>query len=65
MLVPIGQMMISGTMLYAHRLILALPGFIEADAASAIPGRFGWWWRPASGYQLILLYRYMNWLFVG
>ena len=65
-LVPIGQMMISGTMLSAHRLILAaLPGFIEMADLLRHPRAFRLVVALCLGLQLILLYRYMNWLFVG
>jgi hypothetical protein len=65
-LVPTGQMMMSGTFLSGHRLVLAaLPGFIEM--ADILRQRLAF--RTVvvvfAFLQLILLNRYVHWLFAG
>lgn len=65
-LVPVGQMMLSGTFLSGHRLILAaVPAFIEL--ADLLRNRllFG---ATVAGFgfaQFVLLNRYVHWLFAG
>jgi len=65
-LVPVAQMLLSGTLLSAHRVILAaVPGFIEL--ADLLRNRL--YFRLVSlGFalaQLVLLNRYVHWLFAG
>jgi hypothetical protein len=65
-LVPVGQMLLSGTMLSAHRLVLAgLPAFVElADLLR----RRVWLFVVTIGFafaQLLLLNRYVHWQFAG
>ena len=65
-LVPVAQMMLSGTLLSGHRVILAaLPGFIEL--ADVLKNRV--WFRIVvicfAFAQLVLLNRYVHWMFAG
>ncbi len=65
-LVPIAQMMMSGTFLSGHRVILAaLPGFIEL--ADVLKSRV--WFRVVVAAfafaQLVLLNRFVHWVFAG
>jgi hypothetical protein len=65
-LVPVAQMMLSGTFYSGHRLILAaVPGFVElADLLRdrrrflAVAGGF-------AAFQVVLLDRYVHWVFAG
>jgi hypothetical protein len=65
-LVPVAQMMLSGTLLSAHRVILAaVPGFIEL--ADLLKNRL-YFRLVVLGFalaQLVLLNRYVHWLFAG
>jgi hypothetical protein len=65
-LVPIGQMMMSGTFLSGHRLVLAaLPGFIEL--ADLLRNRLAFR-AVVVGFACIqfeLLNRYVHWIFAG
>jgi hypothetical protein len=65
-LVPIGQMMISGTFLSGHRVVLAaLPGFIEL--ADLLRNRLAFR-VVVVGFAYIqfeLLNRYVHWIFAG
>ncbi len=65
-LVPVGQMMLSGTFLSGHRVILAaLPGFIEL--ADLLRNRL-LFRAVVLGFavtQLVLLNRYVHWLWAG
>jgi hypothetical protein len=65
-LIPVAQMLASGTLLSAHRVILAaLPAFIElADLLR----RRVWLLAAVLGFgfaQLLLLNRYVLWQFAG
>lgn len=65
-LVPIGQMLLSGTFLSGHRVLLAsLPGFIEL--ADVLKNRLAY--RLTVGgfviVQMVLLNRYVHWVFAG
>jgi hypothetical protein len=65
-LVPVAQMILSGTFLSAHRLILAaLPGFIEL--ADVLKNRllFRIVVAGCAIAQFVLLNRYVHWLFAG
>jgi hypothetical protein len=65
-LVPVAQMLLSGTLLSAHRIILAaVPGFIEL--ADVLKNRlvFALVVVGCVLAQLILLNRYVHWLFAG
>ncbi len=65
-LLPVAQMMLSGTFLSGHRVILAaIPGFIEL--ADVLRNRM-LYWATLAGFgiaQFILLNRYVHWLFAG
>lgn len=65
-LVPVAQMLASGTLLSAHRVVLAgLPAFVElADLLR----RRAWLLAAVLGFafaQLVLLNRYVHWQFAG
>jgi hypothetical protein len=65
-LIPIGQMMLSGTFLSGHRVILAaLPGFVEL--ADVLRNRLYFRLTVAAFVlvQLVLLNRYVHWLWAG
>lgn len=65
-LVPVGQLMMSGSFLSAHRLLLAaLPGFIEL--ADLLRNRLALWLVIAVFVclQFELLNRYVHWRFAG
>jgi hypothetical protein len=65
-LVPIAQMFASGTLLSAHRVVLAaLPAFIELADLLRRPL---WYYLVLSAFaagQLVLLNRYIHWQFAG
>jgi hypothetical protein len=65
-LVPIGQLVMSGSFLSAHRLLLAaLPGFVEL--ADLLRNRL-LFWVILTGFvcvQFVLLNRYVHWRFAG
>ena len=65
-LVPVAQMMLSGTFLSGHRVVLAcLPAFIEL--ADLLKNRL-WFGVVVVGFaaaQFVLLNRYVHWLFAG
>jgi hypothetical protein len=66
-LVPVAQMFASGTLLSGHRLILAaLPAFIEL--ADLLRTRRALFFATLLGFafaQLLLLNRYVHWMFAG
>jgi hypothetical protein len=65
-LMPVVQMMLSGTFLSGHRVILAaLPGFIELAYLLKNRAWFGIVVVSFAGAQLILLNRYVHWIFAG
>jgi len=65
-LVPVGQMMLSGTFLSGHRLILAaLPGFIELADVLKNRSLFRLTVLGFALAQLVLLNRYVHWIFAG
>jgi hypothetical protein len=65
-LVPVAQMMLSGTFLSAHRLILAaLPGFIELADVLKNRAAFRVTVIACVLVQLVLLNRYVHWMFAG
>jgi hypothetical protein len=65
-LVPVGQMLMSGTLLSGHRVVLAcLPAFIEL--ADLLRSRL--WFRVTVGAfavaQLVLINRFVHWQWAG
>jgi hypothetical protein len=65
-LAPIAQMMMSGTFLSAHRVILAaLPGFIELGDLSRNRLVFALTIVGFALIQVVLLNRYVHWIFAG
>jgi hypothetical protein len=63
---PVIQMMLSGTFLSGHRVILAaLPGFIELAHLLKNRACFGIVVFSFAAAQLILLNRYVHWIFAG
>jgi hypothetical protein len=65
-LAPVAQMMMTGTLLSAHRLILAaLPGFIEAGDLLRNRLMFALTVVVFILIQVILLNRYVHWIFIG
>lgn len=65
-LVPIAQMMMSGTFLSGHRVILAaLPGFIELADVLKSKVLFRVVVAAFAFAQLVLLNRYVHWVFAG
>lgn len=65
-LAPIGQMMMSGTLLSGHRLILAaLPGFIELADLLRQRTLFRLTIIGFAVVQFLLINRYVHWVFAG
>jgi hypothetical protein len=65
-LVPIGQLMMSGSLLSAHRIVLAaLPAFIELADLLRVRSLY---WIIVTGFvlaQLRLMHWYLHWIFAG